>query len=407
MLKLYLDLDSFFVSVERSVRPGLGEMPVAVVPGADLRGSAVIAVCARARAAGVSKGMAVDRAKRLCPGIVFLAQRPDRYVRAHHEVVSAVASVLPVEAVYSIDEVVAELAPGDDPWVVGRAVKAAVARLLGPVVTASVGVAPTRWLAKVGASMGKPDGLRVMRGEELPGPLLALELSDLPGIGPRMEVRLAAAGVRTVEGLWGLSRSAMRSVWGGVHGARLWSVLHGVEVCPIVSERRSLAHGRVLAPERRALASAYPVSRYLVVRVARRLRREGRVAKRLWLDVEFEGGRSFSGSERSGGVEDDRGCLRLHSGLWRALVAKHSGSCVLRMWVSVDCVGAVEAAQADLFADPEASRKARSLSSAVDQLRERYGRSVIGFGRCGDGSDPYVGSKIAYGRIPEVEDFWC
>ena len=406
-MKLYLDLDSFFVSVERSVRPGLGEMPVAVVPGADLRGSAVIAVCARARAAGVAKGMAVDRAKRLCPGIVFLAQRPDRYVRAHHEVVSAVASVLPVEAVYSIDEVAAELAVGDDPWVVGRAVKAAVGRALGPAVTASVGVAPTRWLAKVGASMGKPDGLRVLRAEDLPGPLLALELCDLPGIGPRMEVRLAAAGVRNVEGLWGLSRSALRSVWGGVHGARLWSVLHGVEVCPVATERRSLAHGRVLAPDRRAMERAYPVSRYLVVRVARRLRREGRVAKRLWLDVEFEGGGSISGSARSGGEDDDRGCLRLHGGVWRALVENHCGSRVLRMWVSVDCVGAVEGAQADLFADPQALGKARALSGAVDGLRERYGRSVIGFGRCGDGSDRYVGSKIAYGRIPEVEDFWC
>ena len=86
-----------------------------------------------------------------------------------------------------------------------------------------MGVASSRWLAKVASAMDKPDGLTVL--DALPGRLLELDLEDLPGVGGRVRARLHRAGIETVSALWDARPRELRAVWGSVHGERLWYAL--------------------------------------------------------------------------------------------------------------------------------------------------------------------------------------
>ena len=108
-------------------------------------------------------------------------------------------------------------------------------------------------------------------------------------------------------------------------------------------------------------------------------------------------------------MNDDRTCLAALGRLWDALAADGEGGGLNRVQVSFERLEAVHGAQGELFARGGPGwEKAQALSAAVDALNERYGRTVVGLGHCGEASGPaagYAGAKIAYGRIPEIEDF--
>ena len=159
---LFVDLNSYFASVEQEVRPELRGRPVAVVPMmADT--TCCIAASYEAKAFGVKTGTIVADAKRMCPGIVLVEGRHELYVEYHHRIVEAVESCLPVTAVLSIDEMACRLMGRERPLLaaleLGRKVKARIRERVGPMLRSSVGLATNRYLAKVASDMEKPDGL--------------------------------------------------------------------------------------------------------------------------------------------------------------------------------------------------------------------------------------------------------
>ena len=398
--------------MEEQAAPALHGRPVAVLPYEGAR-TCVISANAAAKRHGVGTGTGVDEALRRCPGIALVGQRPDLYVRVQRRIANAVDAEIPIDAVCSVDELCCVLGARDGAEDgaedVGRRIKARLREAVGPRVTCSMGVAPNRWLAKVASAMDKPDGFTVL--DALPGRLLALDLEDLPGVGARVRARLRRAGIDTVAALWEARPKALRAVWGSVHGERLWYALHGYGVGPLRTRRGSVGHGRVLPPEARSAASARPWVLLLVVKAARRLRREGWTAGRLNLAVERIGAPPWQGAAALDRADDDRTCLAALGGLWGALVADGEGAgLLLRVQVWLDRLEAVQGRQGELFArgGPGRREKAAALSAAVDALNARYGRTVVGLGQCGDAAGAaagYAGAKIAFGRIPELEDF--
>src|SRR3954469_7509455 len=226
--RLYVDFDSFFATAEQHLRPELRGRPVGVIP-IDSPHTGLIAASREAKAVGVKRGFWVREARRACPGLVLVPARHDAYVGLHGDIVKAVNDVVPLLAVRSIDEMVCALSPGDQahPEAIGRAVKAGIAREVGPVLTCSVGIGPTELLAKIAAEMQKPDGLVVIRPEDLPGPLLRLQITDIPGVARGNAARLRQAGVTDMAGFWSLAPKQARAIWGNVEGERLWAELHG------------------------------------------------------------------------------------------------------------------------------------------------------------------------------------
>src|SRR5246500_3915803 len=159
---LFVDLNSYFASVEQEVRPDLRGRPVGVVPMmADT--TCCIAASYEAKALGVRTGTIVADAKRMCPDIVLVEARHDLYVDYHHRVVEAVESCLPVTAVLSIDEMACRLMGRERPLLaaleLGPRVKSRIHERVGPLLRSSVGLATNRYLAKIASDMEKPDGL--------------------------------------------------------------------------------------------------------------------------------------------------------------------------------------------------------------------------------------------------------
>ena len=123
----------------------------------------MIAANTLAKRAGVTTGMAIADARRRCPGIALVPQQPDLYTRIHHRIVAAVLDVLPIDAVCSIDEFAATVAPHDIPAALTHQIKQRLRDAVGAHITCSIGYAPNRWLAKIAADLDKPDGLTVLQ----------------------------------------------------------------------------------------------------------------------------------------------------------------------------------------------------------------------------------------------------
>ena len=189
--QLYIDFDGFFAACEEQADCRLQGRPLGVIPFAGAVHSCVIAANTMATRAGVTTGMAMADARRRCPGIALIPQQPDLYTRVHHRIVAAVLDVLPIDAVCSIDELAATVAPGDVPAALTHQIKQRLRDAVGAHITCSIGYAPNRWLAKIAADLDKPDGLTVLQPRDLPGRLLTLDLEDVPGVATRMRTRLA------------------------------------------------------------------------------------------------------------------------------------------------------------------------------------------------------------------------
>src|SRR5580658_9777399 len=290
---LFVDLNSYFASVEQEVRPELRGRPVAVVPMmADT--TVCIAASYEAKNYGVKTGTVVADAKRLCPGIVFVEGRHEIYVDYHHRIIEAIETCVPVTSVQSIDEMACRLIGRERPLRaaldLGRRVKATIRERVGPMLRSSVGLATSRYLAKIASDMEKPDGLVALPLDILPRALRQLTLRDLPGIGAKTEKRLNEKGIRTMDDLLALDREHAGELWGSVWGERLFHWLKGEDFDMSETEHlKSLSHQHVLAPEMRTPEKAWAVAHKLLHKAAMRLRAGGLWASSIGLAIGFAG----------------------------------------------------------------------------------------------------------------------
>lgn len=412
---LYLDFDGFFASVEQQADRSLRGRPVGVVPFAGTDRTCVIACSREAKTRGVKNVMNIADAKAVCPDIILVPQKPDLYRRAHNALIAEIESVIPVDAVKSIDELSCRLdeAGRRDPEAIVGRLKSTLARNVGPYITSSVGIAPNRQLAKMACKAGKRsgggygDGLAIWHPEGLPGPLFAVDLADVPGVGGRMERRLAAAGIQTTEALYRTQPKQIRKLWNSVTGERLWYALHGYEIQAQATERGMIGHGRVLPPESRSIGGAREISRLLTIKAARRLRRAAFYAGGLWLSLSIKDG-SWSRSRRLPVVHDDQAILECLDALWAQVrAAWPRGVTVYRVSVTLHDLSPADQRQIDMLLDDDRQRRRwEAASGAIDSLNSRYGRTVLSLGMWRPPAGGHVGGKISYTRIPSAEDFW-
>lgn len=398
---LFFDMNSFYASVAQAEEPGLMGRPVGVLT-TDAPGAACIAASHEAKRRGVRMGTRQDEARRLCPGIVFRPVRHDVCVTYHHAILRAVETVIPIEKAWSIDECSCRLTGSqqalDRALQIGRALQQAVLDQVSPALRCSVGLAPTRLLAKLAAGLEKPGGLHWLVPEVLPGRIAHLALDDLPGVSSAMKTRLEAAGVTDVPALYALDPKRARAIWGNVAGERFLRELRGETVVWPETQRGMIGHGQVLTGQNKSPEGARLVARRLLVKAASRLRREGFHTRSLHLGVKcaVAGHIGHGGDIRA--TQDTFFLLQVLSRYWDALPPHHALS------VSVTLGGLLPDAQvvADLFAPP-ADR--RAACAAVDALNQRFGQDTVRFGQLPPHHVPYTGAKIAFGRIPEAEDF--
>jgi DNA polymerase-4 len=406
--RLYVDFDSFFASAEQHLQPGLRGRPVGVIP-VDSEHTGLIAVSREAKALGLKRGTFVRDARRQCPGLVLVTARHEAYVELHRQILEAIDTVIPVKAVCSIDEMVCALMPSEWPQglAIGQRVKDVIAARIGPTLTCSVGLGPNDLLAKIAAEMRKPDGLVALHPDDLPGPLLALDLTDIPGIARGNAARLARAGVSDMTSLWRLQPKELRRLWGSVEGERMWMGLHGYTVERPETRRRMFGHGRVLPADWRSLNGAYAAARVLLAKASARMRRAGFAAKALAVWLTDRNSAGWYGEECFRATWDDPSLLASLSRLFL-----HAEREEMRRSRSVhvalhDLVPLADIAD-DLFdAAPEAQLKRRMeyLSTIADRLNVSHRKTLLHWGPWVTIPGGYAGAKIAFNRIPDAEDF--
>ncbi|MEJ8563375.1 type VI secretion protein ImpB [Yoonia sp. GPGPB17] len=417
--RLYLDFDSFFASAEQHFNPALRDKPIGVVV-LDSAHTGCIAVSREAKALGVKTNMPAREARVLVPNMIFVVARPDVYVRLHKRILAVIETVVPIQHVRSIDEVVCALLPseGRQRQALAAQIKAALLQEFSPVLTCSIGMAPTELLAKIAAERQKPDGTLVLDVAMLPAALADLKLEKLPGVGDGMRTRLAAVGVTDFSALWALAPKQARAIWGNVEGERFLQELHGMHAPRSATRKRMFGHSRVLPREWRSPEKVEDCARQLLAGAARRLRRTNLRASKLSLSLRSQRLRStraksvqaqrWHWERQFAPSRDDRSFGRtLAQGLAEARAhikfSPHAVSVILH---GLDSEADLTGDMFDMLSD-NADDRARweKVSDMMDQMRARFGGKALSLGVHDAVPGGYVGGKIAFGRIPEAEDF--
>lgn len=409
--KLYLDFDGFFASVMQQAIPRLRGRPVGVIPfetkAADR--TIVIACSREAKAAGCKNVMPVPEARKACPDLVLVPQRPDLFRRAHNTLLNEIACEIPIETVKSIDELSCKLDKNtiSEPAALAGRIKERLRRNVGAYITCSIGFAANRMLAKIACKVDKPNGVTIWQPSDMPTPLLAMTFDDIPGIGGRMAERLKVAKIRNVEELWKSQPKHLRAIWGNVNGERMWYAIHGYDIQAMPTSRGMFGHGRVLPPDWRDIEHCVACSRLLLTKAARRMRRDGYYANRLWLWLDMRGD-SWFGQRELPCVQDDHACLAGLAAVWeRARAEIPPNGKVIRVGVTLLDLSPAGMRQLDLFTDDDHERqKCEVITNTMDNLNRKFGKRVVTLGAWTPPPGGYAGGKIAYNRIPSAEDFW-
>jgi DNA polymerase IV len=375
---LHVDLDAFFAAIEQRDRPELRGRPVAVGGGGATDRGVVSAASYEARRFGVRSAMPLRTAAALCPDLVFVPVDGHKYAAVSRQVMDVLRRFTPIVEPISIDEAFLDVAGTErlhgSPEDVARAIKAAIRAELS--LTASVGVASTKLVAKVASDLEKPDGLVVVAEGREAAFLAPLPIGRLWGVGQRTGVALADFGVRTIGDLAALPDDLLARRFGRL-GPTLGARARGDDPSPVGAPdaAHSLGHEHTFdtdtadpdAIDRTLLALAEGVSARL---------RAGRVRARTVTVKVRDSGFVTATRQRTLPEPTDQ-----TDSIWRT--ARDLARPLLR-GVRVRLLGVAashleEAQQLSLFGAPE-DRRGRA-TRAADAIRTRYGPRAIVRGR--------------------------
>ncbi|WP_432899064.1 DNA polymerase IV [Micromonospora matsumotoense] len=374
---LHVDMDAFFASVEVRHRPELRGRPV-VVGGIGPRG-VVSSASYEARRYGVRSAMPTARARALCPGAVYLPPDFARYRAASDAVMRIFRDVTPLVEPLSLDEAFLDVTGArrlfGAPAAIARRVRARVTAEQG--LTCSVGVAPSKFVAKLGSTRAKPDGLLVVPAGRVLEFLHPLPVDALWGVGERSAETLRRLGLRTIGDLAEAPAGMLRKALGVASATHLHELARGRDPRPVSPDQVEKSIGAevtfdvdVVDPQqiRRALLA-------LSEKVGSRLRGAGQVGRTISLKVRLSDFRTVNRS-RTLGVATDvaREIFDTSWGLWTVL---DPGEPVRLVGVRVEgLAGTVETPRQLTLGAPE--RGWREAETAADAAAARFGRSVIG-----------------------------
>ena len=294
--------------------------------------------------------------------------------------------------------------------------KAAIRDEVGKTLRCSVGLAPNRYLSKVASDMEKPDGLVALTPDILETALLRLTPRDLPGVGPRMEKRLHAAGIRTMRQLWALDREQMGELWGGMGGEKLWHWLRGEDFEDTELEHaKSISNSHVLAPEMRTREGAYAVVSKLLHKTAMRLRTARLWAANLRLSVKFAVPMDVAARQHYSGIpqlawsqstvlvecQDNQTLIEGLRKLWAAMPAGRNHSKPFYVGVALSNLVPDHLHTLNLFAGLDVEVRRTNLANTMDRVNKKYGTAMLCFASMLPAGTA-APTRIAFTNIPDL-----
>jgi DNA polymerase-4 len=383
---LHVDLDAFYASVEQLADPSITGRPV-VVGGLGPRG-VVAAASYEARRFGIHSAMPMARARRACPSAVFLAPRFDAYGEASRAVLTILRSYTPLVEPLALDEAFLDVRGvrrlhGTAPEI-AIALRARVRAETG--LTASVGVASTKLLAKIASESAKPDGLLVIEpGHELEF-LHPLPATRLWGVGPATQRRLERFGVRTIGDLAALPEETLVDALGAANGKHLHALAWNRDDRDVEpnQDRKSIGHEQTFPTDITDRAALGREMVRLADHVGSRLQRAGLVARTVQLKVRFTDFKTITRS-RTLAAPTDLGLDLARTGS-NLLEAVDTAGGVRLLGVAAQQLERAEGVQGALPLETDApdpadddARHERegAVARRVEEVRQRYGDDSV------------------------------
>ncbi|WP_433386652.1 DNA polymerase IV [Micromonospora sp. KLBMP9576] len=374
---LHVDMDAFFASVEVRRRPELRGRPV-VVGGVGPRG-VVSSASYEARHYGVRSAMPTARARALCPHAVYLPPDFAQYSAASRAVMQIFRDVTPLVEPLSLDEAFLDVAGArrlfGPPAAIARRVRERV--VAEQDLTCSVGVAPSKFVAKLGSTRAKPDGLLVVPATRVLDFLHPLPVSALWGVGERSTETLRRLGLATIGDLAEAPLGMLRKALGAAAAAGLHELAWGRDPRRVSPEQVEKSIGAEVTFDvdvgdpleiRRALLA-------LSEKVGIRLRQAGQVGRTVSLKVRMADFRTVSRSRTAGGSTDV--AREIFDTVWALYTALDPAERIRLVGVRVEGLAAAQETPRQLaLGAPE--RGWREAEAAADAAAARFGRSVIG-----------------------------
>jgi DNA polymerase-4 len=370
---LHADLDAFYASVEQRDDGRLRGRPVIV------GGGVVLAASYEAKAYGVRTAMGTRQARRLCPQAVVVEPRFSAYLQASHAVFAVFEHTTPLVEGLSIDEAFLDVGglrrvAGPPPAIAVR-LRRDVRRLVGLPIT--VGVARTKFLAKVASRVAKPDGLLVVPPDGELAFLHPLPVGLLWGVGEITAARLHGLGVTTVGEVAELAEAALVAILGQASGRHLHALAHNRDPRPVQAHhrRRSIGAQRALrrGPTEPAALDATLVT--LVDRTSRRLRGAHRACRTVVLRLRFadftRATRSHTLAQATAQTQTILDAARALLGRCRPLIEERGLTLIGVALANLDEVGPVQ------LPLPFDQQHAVALDHVLDDLRARFGSAVV------------------------------
>ncbi|MGE0216714.1 DNA polymerase IV [Mycolicibacterium sp.] len=384
---LHADLDSFYASVEQRDDPALRGRPVIV------GGGVVLAASYEAKAYGVRTAMGGRQARALCPHAVVVPPRMSAYSQASAAVFAVFGDISPVVEPLSVDEAFLDVSGlrrvSGTPVQIGARLRSEVRERVGLPIT--VGIARTKFLAKVASQEAKPDGLLLVPPDRELAFLHPLPVRRLWGVGVKTADKLRAHGIETVADVAELSESTLSSLVGGAMGRQLFALSRNIDRRRVVTghRRRSVGAQRALGRAGNTMPDNEidAVVINLVDRITRRMRGAGRTGRTVVLRLRFDDfGRATRSHTLPRATASTDVILAAARGLVRAagpLIAERGLTLIGFAVCNIDPAGAQ---QLELpFAAPGAGPTARdttvrdmtAIDAAVDRVRGRYGNAAL------------------------------
>jgi DNA polymerase-4 len=369
MFVLHADADAFFASVEQRDDPRLRGRPVIV------GGGVVLAASYEAKACGVRTAMGGRAALRLCPNAIVVSPRFSAYTEASRAMFAVFEDASPVVEGLSIDEAFLDVRGMEriagTPAEIAARLRTTVRERVGIAVT--VGVARTKFLAKVASGVAKPDGLLVVPPERELEFLHPLPVESVWGVGPATAKRLEAWHVRTVGELAALSEETLVAIVGRAAGRHLHALAHNRDFRRVEAGRRrgSIGSQRALGRGRHSPEAVDATLVGIVDRIARRLRSARRVGRTVVLRLRFG---DFERATRSHTLPFATASTSAILVTARALLATATPQIERRGITLIGCSVAMleDDRTRQLLLGPD-----EALDAAVDAVRERFGSTAI------------------------------
>jgi len=371
---LHADLDAFYASVEQRDDPSLRGRPVIV------GGGVVLAASYEAKARGVRTAMGGRQALRVCPDAVVVPPRFHAYSEASAAVFAHFRATTPLVEPLSIDEAFLDVGGlrriAGAPVEIASRLRAAVWEGVG--LRISVGVARTKFLAKVASAVSKPDGLLVVAPEDETDFLHPLPVERLWGVGAKTAAKLHARGLFLVGEIARLEPDALEAMLGKASGRHLSALAHNRDPRPVEVGRRRRSIGAQQALGRRPTTPADLDASVMALadRVTRRMRAARRVGRTVQVRLRFD---DFERASRSTSLPhataDTAAILAAARGLLADARPEIERRGVTLVGIAVQNLSADDAVQLGL---PFERRSRAALDEAADHVRERFGASALG-----------------------------